>query len=284
MGVVYTVTVTPAEALLGQPLTATLRGQAHGATARALTFRNGSLVLTLQAGEEERMFLPNAMASQEGEMLTRLQPKGGRRDLEDGEEMEREIALLDCFTALLGVGRFAFSYRLESEAGAEPAEAAVFTVRVAPGSVPHLVRLATEEDGEHRERAAALLRKITGQVYSTPEETGRWWLRFGTQLRWDELEGELAPPRVAMSERQKREVLAGEFEAPEDPFVYEPDEEVTAALAAAIDKATGAGAETLCRFLTRYPERALAGPLRKLGAVAEPLLDRLEAGRVRLKL
>jgi hypothetical protein len=103
----------------------------------------------------------------------------------------------------------------------------------------------------------------------------------------------MVPPRVAMSERQKRELLAalaepeqlaGELEAPEDPFVYEPDEEVTAALAGAIGKAAGTGAETLCRFLTKYPERALAGPLRKLGAVAEPLRDRLEAERVRLKL
>lgn len=292
MSVVYTVTVTPAEPLLGQSLTATLRGRANGATTGALTFGHGSLVLTLRHAEEpEGIFLPNVSAVQAPGKLLRLQAAGGKEDLEDGAELEREFALLDHFPALLGVGRFAFSFRIEADASAEPAEPAEFRIRAAPGCVPHLVRLASEEGGEHRERAAELLRKISGQVYLTPEETGRWWLRYGTDLGWDDVEGELKLPSLPMSERQKRELLGafaapeslqGELEAPEDPFIYEPDSEVTEALAGAIGKTTEAGAETLCRFVAKYPERALAEPLRKLGPVAEPLLDRLEAGRVRM--
>jgi hypothetical protein len=227
--------------------------------------------------------LPNVSAVQAAGRLIRMQASGGVEELSPGGMREATFWLLERFPQLLAVGEFSFSYRLEGPGGGECEEAAAFTVKAAPGSIPFLIGLS---DGPNAGRAAALLRKFTGLIYATPPEIEQWWRRHGSALSWTP-NGRLARPRIPLSRKQVERLAnalhPGEFttfDEPPPPFVYEPHPLVTEALLEAIHR--GADPTALCRFLANYPEPSLIRPLLALEPVSSPLLDWLSPERVSL--
>lgn len=282
----YTVAVSPASLLLGQDVLATLQCRATEAIGAALTFGHATLVLELsrKANDSEPVLsLPNVSAVQAAGRLIRMQASGGVEELSPGEIREATFWLLPRFPQLLTVGEYSFTYRLEGLGGGECEEAAAFTVKAAPGSIPFLIGLS---DGPNAGRAAELLRKFTGLIHATPSEIEQWWRHHGSTLSWTP-EGRLARPRIPLSKKQVERLAnaphAGEFttfDEPPPPFVYEPHPEVTSALIKAIDH--GSDAAGLCRFVANYPEPSLVGPLQTLEPVSSPLLDWLSPERVSL--
>jgi hypothetical protein len=295
---VYTVSTTPREALLGQDVVAQLTCHAIEDERDAPTFEHGSLVLRLSRdGDpgEASHYLPNVSAVQAHGRLTRFVPMGAKEDLRAGESRERTFSLLEVFPRILGIGDYSFSYRLETQAGAEPAEAAEFRVSAAPACIPYLVALAAS-DSSIRHRAAALLRKLTGQIYESPESVGQWWRDFGQTLPWKAAAsdtGAFALPSQKLGAEVKQRLLDAlknphslhrGLELPPQPFVFEPDSEVTEAICKAAvqlsDEPNLGAVEALCRLAAKYPETSIIPALRALEPASSLVLEWLDPTKV----
>ena len=199
VSLIYSIEVTPSQALLGEPINALLRCTATSDTPGAVNFEHRSLVFSLSAAwlAESLTVFPNRHAIEAGGRLVRLAATGGIEDLTAGEERTRELSLLPLFPALLGVGVFAVSYRLEEAVPPVSPEPAVVETTSGPGVVPLLLSHLESESSALRFRANELLEQMTAQDFGfqsdgTVEDRARavlrwsiWWQQTGALLPWN---------------------------------------------------------------------------------------------------
>lgn len=272
-GIRYTIEV-PAEAALGDAVTAVLRAQATGSGGETPGFEDPRLVVELRGDGEPVKAVLNHKTVVAGERTIRIQNKTAPVRLAAGEKRERRLRMLDLFPEqVLRVGTYAVSFEFEG-VGAAPAA----RVRVAARreSVELLCGLLAEGEVSTRRRAGALLRRLTGQAIGQDEAAWRkWWLETGRALPWKD--GVVLRTAV-LPEAMKRSILAGQAEglALAAGTRYQADQEVTQALLRLFR--TAGPKPSLLRVMAAMPDPAMAAPLRAYGedAAARALLEIVE--------
>jgi hypothetical protein len=119
-------------------------------------------------------------------------------DLSPGDERTRRFELGELFPeAVLNVGDFSVTYRLEEADPLVRPEPIVVRVASGPEAVMHLIERLTAESSAVRFRAAELLTSMTAQDFGyaaeAPAETRSaavlrwrtWWQDEGAQLPWN---------------------------------------------------------------------------------------------------
>lgn len=272
-GIRYSIQV-PAEAALGDAVTAVLRAQATGSGGETPGFEDPRLVVELRGAGEPVKAVLNHKTMVAGQRTIRIQNNTAPVRLAAGEKRERRLRLLDLFPEqVLRVGTYAVSFEFEG-VGAAPAA----RVRVAARreSVVKLCGLLGGGEESTRRRAGAILRRLTGQAIGEDEAAWRkWWLETGRALPW---KNGVVLRTAPLPEAMKRSILAGEAEGL--VFAagtrYRADGDVTQALLRLMGKA-GPKPELL-RVMAAMPDPAMAAPLRAYGedAAARALLEIVE--------
>jgi hypothetical protein len=197
--VAYSLSLKPAQALLGEPVTVVLRCQASGDAPETITFEHASLTLTLARGSAEPgVAFPNRRTVVHGDVVKRVAASGGVEHLHAGEERTRSFELLRVFPArLLDLGEFDVGYTLydgRRDLGPKPAKLRIVS---RPPSVPLLLGLLEDEDPVTRARAVGLLHRMTARGFdydagASPELRSQalarwqvWWQTVGSHLPWD---------------------------------------------------------------------------------------------------
>jgi hypothetical protein len=196
----YSISVAPASALIGEPITALLRCVARSDAGAAVTFDHRSLVIELDRPglSEPAVVFPNRYAVERAGNLLRLASAGGLEDLSAGEERTRPFELGELFPELvLNVGSFAVTYRLEEADPLVRPEPADVQVASGPDAVMYLLERLADDSSAVRFRAAELLTSMTAQefgyVADAPVDARSaavlrwqtWWQREGAQLPWN---------------------------------------------------------------------------------------------------
>jgi hypothetical protein len=197
----YSIEAIPSRALLGGPITAVLRCASGSDAPGAITFEHRSLIVELDQSQlaEPLVVFPNRHAIEDDTgRLIRLASTGGIEDLAAGEERTRVFDLLSLFPgAVLSVGTFAVTFRLEEADPAVRPPPATVEVTSGPEAVPLLIDRLGAEAPAIRFRAAELLARMTDQDFgydaSAQTETqtdaiGRWrtwWQQEGSRLPWN---------------------------------------------------------------------------------------------------
>jgi hypothetical protein len=196
----YQLTITPAQPVLGEEITATLECIAGSQPVeKAVTFEHASLTLVVQpqgAGEPAHAF-PNRRVLIDGDLLIREAAPGGVEKLAAGERRSRSLELTRLFPRqLLGAGEVDISYTVYD--GAHLTTSPVVHVRItsSPESVEYLLGRLRDSDLGVRRRAAALLHRMTAQelAFDAGDEPARrdaalarwteWWHVYGARLKW----------------------------------------------------------------------------------------------------
>jgi hypothetical protein len=196
----YSLEVSPAQAVLGEPITATLRCVAPEDAAGVLTFDHRSLVLELDRANliEPYLAFPNRRAVEAGGRLMRLSSPGGVEDLAAGEERTRAFELLPLFPEpVLSLGTFSVCYRLEETEPALLVPPSPVMVSSGPEAVALLLGHLSAENAAIRFRAAELLARMTARDFGydpeAPVEVREgavarfrdWWQKEGVSLPWN---------------------------------------------------------------------------------------------------
>jgi hypothetical protein len=200
VAVTYSIEVRPSEGLIAEPISAVMRCSADANTSGVVTFDHRSLIVELEQANvpEPSVVFPNRHAIEDRGRLIRLSSMKGIEDLLAGEERVRIFDLLSLFPgALLNVGRFAITYRLEEAAPSVRPPPAEVELMAGPEAVPLLIGHLSAENSALRFRAAELLTRMTGQDFgyaadgsgdSRTQAVTRWWTwwqRDGVDLPWN---------------------------------------------------------------------------------------------------
>jgi hypothetical protein len=194
----YSLAIRPRHAVLGEPVALALSCVALEAT-EAVTFDDRSLTLKMarrNSLREPDLSFPNRFVAQNGNKVVRYS-HADRRRLVHGEKTERTLDMLAVFPAALDLGDFEISYEIASDEHSWREGPRRVTIDSGPAAMPALLALLADEDVGQRERAAALLHRMTARVVgfsakadSEDRQSGiehwRAWLEnSGSKLPWN---------------------------------------------------------------------------------------------------
>ena len=218
--VAYSIEVTPARALVGEPISAMLRCTATADAPGALTFDHRSLVVEVNRPGliEPSVAFPNRHAVEVGHNLIRLSSPGGVEDLVTGDQRTRAFDLASLFPdVVLDVGTLAVTYRLEEAEPPVCPEPVLVEITSGPEAILHLIERLSDASQTLRTCALAVLVRMTAHDLGYDAEAPAddraqaiqrwrdWWGQTGSLLPWSyESDGATfgAPPGAAPDSRR----------------------------------------------------------------------------------
>jgi hypothetical protein len=194
----YSLAIRPRHAVLGEPVALALTCVALEAT-EAVTFDDRSLTLKMarrNSLREPDLSFPNRFVAQDGNKLVRYS-REDRHRLFRGEQAERTVDMFAVFPAALDLGDFEISYEIGSDERSWRAGPRRLTIESGPAAMSALFALLADEDVSQRERAAALLHRMTARVVGFSAKADRedrqsgienwraWLENSGSKLPWN---------------------------------------------------------------------------------------------------